>query len=200
MLVGPSLHLCLARLSARLALVAPVAAPPLPCPSGRLPLSGTVRDEAAFLDSERRGRAPRPPRSPRPPEGGSAQPAASLSDGRVLITGGYANALTSAALDSAEIYNPATRKFSSAGSMTHARIGHVATLIQDGRILIVGGSSAVDAEAFDPVAGVFGPAGSMSQARWGPTATALPDGRVLIAGGYDQATSHSLATAELWEP
>jgi hypothetical protein len=43
------------------------------------------------------------------------------------------------ALDSVEIYNPATNQFSDFGTMTVARQNHTATELQDGRILIAGG-------------------------------------------------------------
>jgi hypothetical protein len=43
------------------------------------------------------------------------------------------------ALDSVEIYNPATNQFSNFGTMTAARQNHTATELQDGRILIAGG-------------------------------------------------------------
>jgi hypothetical protein len=43
------------------------------------------------------------------------------------------------ALDSVEIYDPATRRFSFFGTMTVARQNHTATELQDGRVLITGG-------------------------------------------------------------
>jgi N-acetylneuraminic acid mutarotase len=43
------------------------------------------------------------------------------------------------ALDSVEIYDPATRLFSNFGTMTVARQNHTATELQDGRVLVTGG-------------------------------------------------------------
>ena len=43
------------------------------------------------------------------------------------------------ALDSVEIYDPASKQFSDFGTMTVARQNHTATELQDGRILITGG-------------------------------------------------------------
>ena len=66
---------------------------------------------------------------------------------------------------------------------------HTATLLDDGRVLILGGRSPKDsvyasAETYDPRSGTFRAAGSMAEGRQQQTATLLPDGRVFIAGGY----------------
>ena len=42
------------------------------------------------------------------------------------------------ALDSAEIWDPATRTFSPTGSLTQERSDHSATLLRDGRVLLAG--------------------------------------------------------------
>jgi Kelch motif protein len=58
------------------------------------------------------------------------------------------------ALDTVEIYNPATGQFTFCGTMTQPRQNHTATMLNDGRILIAGGvsSPAVSgtAELFTP--------------------------------------------------
>jgi Galactose oxidase, central domain/Kelch motif len=121
-----------------------------------------------------------------------------LRDGRVLVTGGsvagrYPNAQLTG---SAEIYDPATGKFTPAGSMRIPRHKHAAVLLDNGRVLIVGGSDNRDwpgkmdsAEIYDPATGKFGDAGRMSEARFKLTnaIVRLPEGKVLIAGGAGHA-------------
>jgi hypothetical protein len=129
--------------------------------------------------------------------------ATALPDGRVVIAGGWDG---SKRLASAEIYDPATGKFSPTGPMTTAREGQTATLLSGGRVLIAGGVDAgevtvASAELYDPAAGTFSPTGSLATARSGHSATALPDGRVLIAGGSPvDDGSAVVASAELYDP
>jgi hypothetical protein len=130
-----------------------------------------------------------------------------LADGRVLVVGGSVAAWTSnAPLDSAEIYDPSTGRFSAAGPMTAARTYHTATLLADGRVLIAGGSDGyreeiASAEIFDPRTGSFSATGPMTDGREYQTATLLADGRVLIAGGGGDYTNRIFrATAEIYDP
>jgi hypothetical protein len=62
-----------------------------------------------------------------------------LSDGRVLIAGGFHPGFPPSAIDSAELYDPTTGKFSPTGSMATARYGGTATRLSDGCVLIAGG-------------------------------------------------------------
>jgi hypothetical protein len=92
-------------------------------------------------------------------------------------------------------------QFGPTGSMTVARQGPTATLLQDGRVLVACGSSDNAAELYDPKAGTFGQTGPMAAARTsGATATLLENGRVLIAGGNDRSLAQPLASAELYDP
>lgn len=69
-----------------------------------------------------------------------------------------------------------------------------AVLLEDGKVLILGGSKA---ELFDPDDQAFVPTGSLTSAVPGATATLLKDGRVLVTGGRD---SDGNPTAELYDP
>ena len=76
-----------------------------------------------------------------------------------------------------------------------------ATLLPDGRVLVVGGDPK-SAEVWDPARGTFSPAGSPPETGYGTSTTALSDGRVLIVGGCigDQGCERLLASAEVWDP
>src|SRR5438045_2484039 len=84
----------------------------------------------------------------------------------------------------------AAEQIESIGPMAVARKGHTATVLSDGRVLIVGGRDTngviAAGEIFDPVTKAFSLVGVMNVPRTGHTATLLADGRVLIAGGQDE--------------
>jgi hypothetical protein len=104
-------------------------------------------------------------------------------------------------LNSAELYDPATGRFSPTGSMTVARGNAASVLLVDSSVLVVGGVGDVQltsAEIYHPASGTFSQAPSMKAARQLPTATLLTDGTVLVAGGW--GTSGSEASAELFDP
>jgi hypothetical protein len=126
-----------------------------------------------------------------------AHTATVLKDGRVLIVGGGSGHYPSQNVyRSAEIFDPAAGKFSSAGQMSVARHKHAAILLRSGKVLIVGGSDNRDwhgeyasAEIYDPASGKFTATGVMNAARFKlPAAAALlPNGKVLVAGGGPSA-------------
>lgn len=81
--------------------------------------------------------------------------------------------------------------------------GATTTMLQDGNILVTGGTTAsgatAEAELYDMHRHVFERVGSMHAARTGHTATLLPDGDVLIAGG-ETARGRYVATTEIYDP
>src|SRR5206468_345873 len=85
---------------------------------------------------------------------------------------------------------PSTGLSTATGNMITPRRYHTATLLADGRVLIVGGFVGFDntpsatAEVFDPSTGVFAPVGDVSRTAGQAvhTATLLSNGKVLIAG------------------
>jgi Galactose oxidase, central domain len=109
-----------------------------------------------------------------------------LLSGQVLITGGTGTRPGQVALASAEIFDPDTNTFTSVGEMTTPRARHTATLLPDGRVLIVGGNSpwpgSETAELYDPKARTFTRTGDMLAPELSHTATLLNNGKVLIAG------------------
>lgn len=140
-----------------------------------------------------------------------------LRDGRVLVTGGRGvrPGQEDGALASAELFHPATATWTAATPRGDARAGHQAVVLDDGRVLVVGGAvptgnSREEAvayfELYDPDKDEWTPTGTLSQARKGRQATVLPTGHVLVTGGDPVAAAdgtldpRSLATAELFDP
>lgn len=94
------------------------------------------------------------------------------------------------------------------GAAKHDRYGAAATLLPDGRVLLVGGYSYPkkrferSAEIWDGHSRKTTAAGVMGVPRVEHTATALLDGRVLVVGGEREGAEESgtLDSAEIWDP
>lgn len=77
------------------------------------------------------------------------------------------------------------------------RQAHTATLLNSGRVLVVGSAVSDVSELYDPATRTWAVSGSMSEVRRLHVAALLPNGRVLVAGGLSASAS---ATAELYDP
>lgn len=118
-----------------------------------------------------------------------------LMTGKVLVTGG-----AWAADGTAEIYDPITDTFSDEGFLCVPRQSDMATLLDDGRVLIAGGwYGPPGAEVYDPVTGVFTPSYLSAYPRYLSKAELLGNGQVLIPGGVNAGwVAESLA--DIWDP
>lgn len=133
--------------------------------------------------------------------------ATELNDGRVLVTGGLYYSTTNQVANTAAIYNPATGLWTTTGSMGTARYWHTATLLNDGKVLVVGGSNDTNnsansinsAEVFDPAKNTWANVAAMATARAYHTATLLNTGKVLVTGGQNSANG-TLADALVYDP
>ena len=154
------------------------------------------------------------------PRSGQAEPrafhtATRLNDGRILLVGGASTVGSLAACEGcsrleptsfAEIYDPTSGVFSAVtGPLNVGRMLHTATLLDDGRVLIAGGTAearvlAVDGqnpfpifatapigvvEVFDPSTGMFSVIYDDPTPRVFHSATLTASGEVLISGGID---------------
>lgn len=136
-----------------------------------------------------------------------------LKDGKVLIAGGRNNNCTENcliyALNSAEIYDPATGHYTATGPMHIARYNHTATALADGRVLILGGETTDDlgtgndqvgtAEIYDPATGQFTTWTSLLLPRSSHQAVELLNGKILVMGGL-RASAVGTDQTEIFDP
>lgn len=87
------------------------------------------------------------------------------------------------------------------------RAAHASVVLDDGRVLLIGGcvrdgcevgpkSASVD--LFDPADATIVPAGQLLTPRVSPRAARLPDGRILLVGGWE--AGRASASAEIFDP
>ena len=126
-----------------------------------------------------------------------------LSDGRVLLVAGSALREDLATLSpdqdpfqpaaSAEVYDPSTKTWSTAGDLSLARNGLALVALPHGGALAVGGcsfqqsrpgfSALAEAEVFNPGTSSWASTRPLPEPRCAPSVVGLLDGRVLVIGG-----------------
>ena len=125
---------------------------------------------------------------------GIANPAAvKLADGTVLAAGGN-DGLSASAFSFVASYNPSADTVRGMAPMQVERKELTATLLLDGRVLLVGGTDAnftlSSTEVYDASVlpnGASTLASSLNQNRREHTATLLPNGDVVVVGGFQAA-------------
>ena len=130
-----------------------------------------------------------------------AHSATLLQNGKVLVAGGVYNISPPVGnffAETTELYDPVTGAWSPTGNLNVVRLGHTATLLSNGKILIAGGGRS---EIYDPATGKWSFTGNLTETRVLHTATLLQDGKVLAAGGCGDPECFSiLGSAELYDP
>ena len=129
----------------------------------------------------------------------AAQQAVLLPSGSVLVAGGCIKICSGGNTATAELYNPATGKWSKTGSMAVARVYFGMVLLSSGKVLAVGGCTGQNAngcsgvsssaEIYDPGTGAWSATNSLHVARGAFSTTVLSTGDVLVAGGINGANN-----------
>lgn len=146
-----------------------------------------------------------------------------LPGGKVIVTGGTSNidfsdplAALGDVLRTTRIYDAATNTWSNGPNLGERRIGHRATALADGTVLVTGGLEVTffftipipafvgDAQRYDPVSNSFSSAGSYSTGRAFHSQARLSDGRVMVVGGANgdvlSQTFTAIASSRIYDP
>ena len=130
-----------------------------------------------------------------------------LQNGKVLVANGATNRPGSTSdpsfdLASAELFDPSTGSWSMASPTKQARAHHTATLLHDGRVLVVGGKAPTTTEIYDPRSNTWLTPGQLIVPRTSHSAALLKDGSVLVCGGIRTfpTMGPSLSSCEIFDP
>lgn len=142
-----------------------------------------------------------------------------LSNGNVIVVGGYGNDHVISFLPSStgrttantsvEVFDHVSARWVSSSPLSEGRADHTATLLGDNSILVAGGTGGSfdgisTAERYDPGADKWTTTPLLNDARGGHGAALLPDGKVLVAGSgpvtVGEATPGPVSSAEVYDP
>jgi hypothetical protein len=130
-----------------------------------------------------------------------------LKTGKVMITGNLIGGFcgSTGTEPVSELYDPAAGTFAPAGSAPTMYCGPTATLLSDGKVLILPGHEGDPpfTEIYDPASGLFSIGGWVNSFQLGSTATLLTTGKVLVTlsppegdGSNDQTALYDSAAGE----
>jgi N-acetylneuraminic acid mutarotase len=128
-----------------------------------------------------------------------------LPSGKVLFVGGDAWTGSTYVYVPAQLYDPDTGTFSPSSPIGTNRSHHTATLLSNGKVLIVGGyrddylPNYPAPELYDPPTNSWSTVALPKFKRGHHSATLLSDGRVLVAGGANDI-GVTLSSAEIYDP
>ena len=129
-----------------------------------------------------------------------------LFNGKIVVIGGFTRDYQEPekqTLNSCELYNEVTGKWSNIDSMKVKRSTHSALLLQDGRVLVVGGGSPINlrgtCEIYDPYQNKWSLVASLNKSREYPKTVLLPNGDVLALAGFSTTGMFQTRSVELYE-
>ncbi len=137
--------------------------------------------------------------------GRAAHTATTLLDGSLLLAGGCVTDGCGTATAETFLVSADGAGAIPGPTMSTPRDAHSATLLPDGRVLLVGGYAGegqaplASVDVYDPVTQSILEVGSLATGRGGHAAALTGDGRVLVVGGWVGLRSFSAST-ELFDP
>ena len=139
-----------------------------------------------------------------------AHTATLLQNGEVLVAGGTAFVFGPPYVVSKDalLYDPKANTWTAAGSIDAERDDATASLLRDGRVLLVGGVHDYwypfsHGEIYEPSTNTWSSSGGLNDPRAQHAAILLNDGRVLVTGGCTVCGGDAvqlLASAEIYDP
>jgi murein DD-endopeptidase MepM/ murein hydrolase activator NlpD len=125
----------------------------------------------------------------------SSHAAVLLTDGRVMVVGGYEDA--DGVYGSAEIYDPGSGLWSMSNNGLGYRANAAVALLLNGSVLVPGGGLSNRVDMFTPSTNSWQTMTPLLYDRWTHSALTLPNGKVLVAGGNDGFSASY--TAEVYD-
>jgi N-acetylneuraminic acid mutarotase len=162
--------------------------------------------ESALYDPATKAWSPAAPL----PDRAAGFTATTLTNGKVLVAGGSTQPVPDTGVatvpTNTQLFDPATNTWSTGGAMVTPRSGHTATLLQNGKVLVTGGSAPgsagflTSAELYDPSTNTWSSAAPLAVARFLAKAVLLANGKVLVVGGEGLPGPIYFQDAELYDP